>query len=186
LTADSSLVSGLAGRYVTALFDLAQAERQADATAAALDQVAALIDNNADLGRLIRSPVVAREDQAKAMAAVLAKAGIGGLAAKFVGLVTENRRLFLLPQMIRAFRVLLSQHRGEVAGEVVSAKALGQGQVEALRERLKKVAGADVRLSTRVDPAILGGLVVRLGSRMVDSSLRTKLFNLQNAMKEVG
>lgn len=186
MTAESSLVSGLAGRYATALFDLALADKQTDATAAALDQVGALIDSSADLSRMIRSPVIARAEQSKAMMALLAKAGIGGLAAKFVGLITANRRLFLLPDMIRGFRVLLSQHKGEVAGEVISAKPLAPAQVDALRQRLAKVAGRDVRLSTRVDPAILGGLVVRLGSRMVDSSLRTKLFNLQNAMKEVG
>ncbi len=186
MTAESSLVSGLAGRYATALFDLAQADKQIDAVAGSLDQIGALVENNADLGRMIRSPVIARVDQNKAMAAVLARAGISGLAAKFVGTITENRRLFLLPDMIRAYRVLVSQHKGEVAGEVISAKPLGAAQVDALRQRLAKVAGRDVRLSTRVDPAILGGLVVRLGSRMVDSSLRTKLFNLQNAMKEVG
>jgi len=185
LTADSSLVSGLAGRYAAALFDLAQGEKQTDAVASALDRVAALVHQSPDLARLIRSPVIDRDEQGKAIAAVLARAGIKGLAAKFVGLVTQNRRLFLLPQMIRAFRVLVSHHKGEVAAEVTSAKELGAAQVDAVRKALAKVAGREVRLSTRVDPSILGGLIVRLGSRMVDSSLRTKLFNLQNAMKEV-
>lgn len=178
-------MSGLAGRYATALFDLAKGEKQIDQTLAQLDQISALIDSSPDLARLIRSPVIAREEQGRAVAAVLAKAGIGGLAAKFAGLTTRNRRLFLLPSMIAAFRVLVSHHKGEVAGEVTSAKALSPAQVDAVRKSLAKVAGREVRLSTKVDPAILGGLVVRLGSTMVDSSLRTKLSNLQNAMKEV-
>ncbi len=185
MTAESSLVSGLAGRYATALFDLAKGEKQIDQTMAQLDQMAALIDGNPDLARMIRSPVIARDEQAKAFAAVLTKAAIGGFAAKFAGLVARNRRLFLLPEMIRGFRVLVSHHKGEVAGEVTSAKALAPAQVDAIRKSLAKVAGREVRLSTKVDPAILGGLVVRLGSTMVDSSLRTKLSNLQNAMKEV-
>lgn len=185
MTAASSLVSGLAGRYATALFDLAAGEKQIDQTMAALDQVAAMIDSSPDLARLIKSPVVARDEQAKALAAVLARAQIGGLAAKLVGLTARNRRLFQLPEIIRGFRVLVSHHKGEVAAEVTSAKPLAAAQVDAVRSSLAKVAGREVRLSTKVDPAILGGLIVRLGSTMVDSSLRTKLFNLQNAMKEV-
>ena len=184
MTAESTIVSGLAGRYATALFDLAREQKQTDAVMASLDQLAALIAQSPDLARLIKSPVIDRQQQAKAMAAVLDRAGIKGIAANFVGLVARNRRLFLLPEMIRQIRILLSQHKGEVPAEVTSAMPLSAEQVEQVRARLAKVVGREVRLGTKVDAKILGGLVVRVGSRMVDSSLRTKLFNLQNAMKE--
>jgi len=184
LTAETTIVSGLAGRYATALFDLALEQKQADAVMASLEQLASLIEQSPDLTRLIKSPIINRDEQGKAMAALLERVGLKGVAGNFVLLVTKNRRLFLLPEMIRQFRVLLSQHKGEVPAEVTSALPLSAAQVDQVRARLAKVVGREVRLGTRVDPKILGGLVVRVGSRMVDSSLRTKLFNLQNAMKE--
>ena len=184
MTAETTIVSGLAGRYATALFDLAREQKQADAVMASLEQLAALIEQSPDLARLIRSPVINRDDQGKAIAAILERGGMKGIAANFILLVTKNRRLFLLPEMIRQLRILLSQHKGEVPAEVTSAVPLAAAQVEQVRFRLAKVVGREVRLGTKVDPKILGGLVVRVGSRMVDSSLRTKLFNLQNAMKE--
>jgi len=150
-----------------------------------LDQIDRLLNASPDLARMIKSPVLARDEQAKAMKAVLDKAKIGGLAANFVGIAAANRRLFLIPAVIQQFRHLVSAHKGEVSAEVVSAKALTAPQLDGIRARLAKVVGREVRLSTRVDPNILGGLVIRVGSRMVDSSLRTKLNNLRNAMKEV-
>jgi F-type H+-transporting ATPase subunit delta len=185
LTAEASIVSGLAGRYAVALFDLAKQQNAVDAVMADLDQIAAMIDESADFARLIRSPLVSRADQAKALAAVLAGAKIGGLAANFAGVVAENRRLFLLPQMIRQFRTLLSQHRGEVDAEVTSATELSESQIVALRAKLSAAVGREVRLTANVDPQVLGGLVVRVGSRRIDSSLRTQLANLQHALKEV-
>ena len=185
MTAETSIVSGLAGRYATALFDLARDGKQIDGVLTALEQLGAMIAGSADLARMIRSPVLARDEQEKAIAAVLAKAKITGIAANFVGVAARNRRLFLLPAVIAQFRALVSAHKGEVAAEVTSAKALTAAQQEALRAKLAKVVGRDVRLAAKVDPAILGGLVVRVGSRMVDSSLKTKLNNLRNAMKEV-
>lgn len=185
MTAESSIVSGLAGRYASALFALALQEKQADPVLGHLETLAALVDQSPDFARVIRSPVVPREQQARAIAAVMQRVGIAGLAAKFVGLVTQNRRLFLLSQMTRAYRILLSQHKGEVAAEVTSARPLDPAQLDAVRAKLAKAAGREVSLSAKVDAKILGGLIVRLGSTMVDSSIRTKLLNLQNAMKEI-
>lgn len=185
MTAETSIVSGLAGRYATALFELARDQKQIDAVLGGLEQLDAMISGSPDFARMIRSPVLARHEQEKAVAAVLAKAAITGLTANFVGITARNRRLFLLPAMIAQFRVLVSAHKGEVAAEVTAAKPLSAAQLTALRASLAKVVGRDVRLTAKVDPAILGGLVVRVGSRMVDSSLKTKLNNLRSAMKEV-
>ena len=185
MTAEASIVSGLAGRYAVALFDLAKQQNAVDAVMADLDQIAAMIDESTVFARLIRSPLVSRADQAKALAAVLAGAKIGALAANFAGVVAENRRLFLLPQMIRQFRTLLSQHRGEVDAEVTSATELSESQIVALRAKLSAAVGREVRLTANVDPQVLGGLVVRVGSRRIDSSLRTQLANLPHDLKEV-
>ncbi|MDA0654079.1 MAG: F0F1 ATP synthase subunit delta [Proteobacteria bacterium] len=185
MTAEASIVSGLAGRYAVALFDLALQRGEGDAVQADLEQIAEMMAMSADLSRLVHSPQIGPADQGRALAAVLAKAGITGIAANFVGVVTGNRRLFLLPQMIRQYRALLSQHKGEVDAEVTSATELNDSQIAALKAQLAKAVGRDVRLSARVDPEVLGGLVVRVGSRMIDSSLRTKLNNLQHTLKEV-
>jgi F-type H+-transporting ATPase subunit delta len=133
--------------------------------------------------RLIRSPILKREDQGRALSAVMERAGLEQLTRNFIGLVTRKRRLHDLPAMIRAYRSLLAQHRGEVTAEVVSAHPLDDGQMSALRERLRQALGREPRIAARVDPDLLGGLVVRIGSRMIDSSLRTKLSRIQIAMK---
>jgi F-type H+-transporting ATPase subunit delta len=145
-----------------------------------------MLDESADLARLVRSPVIAREDQAKAMAAVLEKAGIGETVRKFVGVVAENRRLFALRDMIRMYGQLLAQHRGEVVAEVTSAKSLNDAQLNALKASLAEGLGRDITVNAHVDDSLIGGLVVQVGSRMVDTSLRTKLQNLKYAMKGVG
>lgn len=176
-------VAGLAGRYAAALFDLARDSRALDAVAGDLDVLGRLIDESSDLMRLIRSPILKREDQGRALSAVMERAGLEQLTRNFIGLVTRKRRLHDLPAMIRAYRSLLAQHRGEVTAEVVSAHPLDDGQMSALRERLRQALGREPRIAARVDPDLLGGLVVRIGSRMIDSSLRTKLSRIQIAMK---
>lgn len=182
---EDPIVSGMAGRYATALFELAREERALDAVSADLDRFDALIAESDDLRRLVRSPVFSSDDQLKAVTAVLARSGIGGIAANFVRLAAQNRRLFAVPDMIKAFRQLLARHRGEVAAEVTVAEGLSGAHLEALKEALKSVTGGkDVTLNVKVDPAIIGGLVVKLGSRMVDTSLRTKLNAIRFAMKE--
>jgi F-type H+-transporting ATPase subunit delta len=176
-------VSGLAGRYATALFELADEARALDPVSGDLAQLASMIADSADLARLVKSPVIGRDDQGRAMEAVMQAAGISELTRRFVGVVARNRRLFALPDMIRAFRALLAERRGEVTAEVVSATPLTSDQQEAVRQQIAATMGAKVALTTRVDPEILGGLVVRVGSRMIDSSIRTKLQRLQVAMK---
>lgn len=179
-------VSGVAGRYATALFELALESKSIDRVSGELDRVDAMIGESEDLARLVRSPVFSAEQQQRAMGAVLEKAGIGGITENFVRLTARNRRLFVLPGMISAFRKLVARHRGEVSAEVTSAHELNAGQVADLTAALKASLGKDVQLARKVDPALLGGLVVKVGSRMVDTSLRTKLNGLKIAMKEVG
>jgi|SRR6516165_1006796 len=174
----------MAGRYATALFDLALDANAIEAVKADLDRFDALVAESADLNRLVRSPVFSAEEQLQALAAVLEHAGIGGLAANFFKLVAANRRLFAVHDMIKAFRALVAQHKGEATAAVTVAEPLKDQHVDALRAALKSVTGKDVDLDIKIDPAILGGLVVKVGSRMVDSSLRTKLNAIKHAMKE--
>jgi F-type H+-transporting ATPase subunit delta len=175
----------MAGRYATALFDLAREEKAIDAVKADLERFDALVAESADLNRLVRSPVFSADEQLQALSAVLERAGIGGLAAKFLKLVTANRRLFAVRDMVKAFRELVADHKGEATAQVTVAEKLKDEHLAALRSALKAVSGKDVDLAVTIDPAIIGGLVVKLGSRMVDSSLRTKLNSIKHAMKEV-
>jgi F-type H+-transporting ATPase subunit delta len=177
-------VSGMAGRYATALFDLTSEANAVDAAKADLERFDALVVESADLRRLVRSPVFSAHEQGEALAAVLSRAGIGGIAANFLKLVTANRRLFAVRDMIKAFLGLVAQAKGEATAEVTVAEALKDEHADALRAALKAVSGKDVDLVVKVDPAIIGGLVVKLGSRMVDTSLRTKLNAIKHAMKE--
>jgi F-type H+-transporting ATPase subunit delta len=174
----------MAGRYATALFDLAQETNAIDAVKADLERFDALVAESADLRRLVRSPVFSAEEQSHALAAVLDKIGIGGVAAKFLKFVTSNRRLFAVSDMIRGYRELVAKHKGEATAEVTVAEELKGDHLDALRAALKAVSGKDVDLNIKVDPMIIGGLVVKLGSRMVDTSLRTKLNVIKHAMKE--
>lgn len=179
-------MSGIAGRYATALFELAVSEKRLDETAAELDRLRDMLEESADLDRLVRSPVISREEQGKAMATILEQAGMSPLVRRFVGVVAQNRRLFTLRDMIRAFGQLLAEHRGEVVAEVTSANALNDSQLAAVKASLAQGLGRDVSVETHVDDSLIGGLVVKVGSRMIDSSLRTKLQNIKFAMKEVG
>ena len=174
----------MAGRYATALFELALEANAVEVVQADLDRFDALVAESTDLTRLVRSPVFSAEEQLQALSAVLDRAGISGLAANFLKLAASNRRLFAVRDMIKAFRALVAQYKGEVTAEVTVAESLKDQHVAALRAALKSVTGKDVDLDIKIDPAIIGGLVVKLGSRMVDSSLRTKLNGIKHAMKE--
>jgi F-type H+-transporting ATPase subunit delta len=178
------ITSGMAGRYATALFELALEQKSIDAVKRDLDRFDAMLADSDDLRRLVRSPVFSVEEQGKALSAILQRAGIGGIAANFLSLVTRNRRLFAVAQMIKAYRVLVARHKGEMSAQVTVAEALSDANLAALKDALKAVTKQDVQVDMNVDPAIIGGLVVRVGSRMVDSSLRTKLNAIKFAMKE--
>jgi len=182
--ASEHLVSGMAGRYATALFELAESEGSLDAVAADLARIRALLEESDDLRRLVLSPVFSADEQGRALGAVLDRAGIKGLVANFVGLVVRNRRLFALSDMIAGFTGLLARKRGEMSADVTSAYPLSDAQLASLKSALKTATGRDVQINTRVDAGLLGGLVVKVGSRMIDSSLRTKLNSLKIAMKE--
>jgi F-type H+-transporting ATPase subunit delta len=171
------------GRYATALFELAQEAKSLDQVAGDLDRFSAMLDESEDLTRLVKSPVFAARDQVRALAALFARTGIKGLAASYIGLAARNRRLFAIAEMIAAYRALMAAQRGEIAAEVTSAEKLSAPQVARLKAELKAAAGREVVLTQKVDSAILGGLIVKVGSRMVDSSLATKLNNLKVAMK---
>jgi F-type H+-transporting ATPase subunit delta len=175
----------MAGRYATALFELARDNKAVDAVKKDLDQFDALANGSVDLNRLVRSPVFGADEQLKALSAILAKAGITGLAANFLRVITTNRRLFAVRDMIRAYRALVARHKGEVTAQVTVAEKLNDKNLDALKSALKSVTGGkDIDLEVEVDPAIIGGLIVKVGSRMVDSSLRTKLNSIKFAMKE--
>ena len=179
-----SLLGGVAGRYASALFELAREERAVDAVSQGLDRFDALLAESADLQRLVRSPVLSAEDQVKAIEAVLARAGIQGLPANFIRLAAANRRLFVLPDMIRAFRRLVRASKGIVQAEVRLAETPSDAVLEEIKASLRDVARAEVDVDLRIDPALIGGIVVKLGSRMVDASLRTKLNSIRLAMRD--
>ena len=186
MAAEDPSVSGVSGRYATALFELARDEKSVDAVKADLDRFDAMLADSPDLLRLVRSPVFSAGSQAKALAAVLEKAAIGGISANFLRVLTANRRLFAVADVIRAFRALVAKFKGEATADVTVAEPLSDKNLDALKTSLKSVTGKDVTLNVKIDPSIIGGLVVKLGSRMVDSSLRTKLNSIKHAMKEAG
>ncbi len=186
MTSKSKGSAGVADRYASALFELAEADKAVDQVAEELNGLDGMIRESNDLRRLIRSPIISRDDQRNALDALLDKAAVSGLTRRFVGLVARNRRLFALPQMITAFQEMLAGRRGETTAEVISAKALSKAQLTALSEALTNTVGSKVTLSPTVDSELLGGLVVKVGSRMVDSSLRTKLHRLRLSMKGIG
>lgn len=186
MAAQEPIISGMAGRYATALFELALEQKSVDAVKANLDRFEALVAGSPDLARLVRSPVFTAAEQGKALSAVLAQTGIKGLTANFLLFVASNRRLFAAGQIIKAFRALVARHKGEVTAEVTVAEKLNDKHLGALKAALKGVTGKDVDLNVKVDPSIIGGLIVKLGSRMVDTSLKTKLNAIKHAMKETG
>jgi F-type H+-transporting ATPase subunit delta len=180
------IISGMAGRYATALFDLALETSTIDQVQSDLTAFIRLVDDSADLSRLVRSPVFTAEEQGRAIESILDKAGIGGLAAKFLKLVAANRRLFAARDIIRAFNTLVARHKGEVTAQVTVAEKLSDTHLNEIGSALKAVTGKNVQVDVKIDPSIIGGLIVKLGSRMVDDSLRTKLNAIKHAMKEAG
>ena len=176
-------VSGVPGRYASALFELAGEERATEQVGHQLANVQSAINQSEDMSRLVRSPVLSADDQVAALAAVAGQIGVTGTTLNFLKLVAKNRRLAALPEMIKAYATLLSQSKGEIAGEVTSAAPLSAQQLSDLKAALKSALGREVALSTRVDDSILGGLIVKVGSRMMDNSLKTKLQSLKIAMK---
>ncbi len=183
---DDLTVTGMAGRYATALYELADEAGSVDAVAADLARFKEMLDGSADLMRLVKSPVFTAEEQLAAIDAILARAGIGGLAANFIRLTAKNRRLFAVEGMIRGYNQIVARVRGEVTAEVRVAEKLPDARIAEIRAALAESVGKDVLMNVTVDPSILGGIVVKVGSRMVDASLKTKLNSIKLAMKEVG
>lgn len=181
----STTASGVASRYANALFDLARERgglEQAGADLAALQQ---MVQESDDLGRLLASPIVSREEHARAVDAVAERIGVSETVRNFLGVLAQQRRLGALSAIIDEFARLLAAHRGEETAQVTSAVPLDEAQLGDVREAVAKYVGRPVQLAAEVDPALLGGVVVRVGSRMVDASLRTKLQNLENSMRGV-
>ncbi len=183
---EGPIVSGIAGRYASALFELANEAGQIDAVQADLNRFDAMIAESADLERLVRNPVFTADEQEAGVTAILDKADFKSLAANFIKLLASKRRLFVVRDAVKAFAVLADAKKGVARAEVTVAEALSDKNRKALAEALKATTGKSVEISEKVDPAIIGGIVVKLGSRMVDSSVRTKLNSLKVAMKEVG
>jgi F-type H+-transporting ATPase subunit delta len=181
---ENGIVSGMAGRYATALFELARESNALDQVQSDLNAFNALVASSPDLTRLVRSPLFSAQEQAKALDAVLDKAGISGVARNFLRVVTANRRLFAVDQIIRGFNALVAKHKGEVTAQVTVAEPLNDARMNEIRDALRQVTGKDVKVDVHVDPSIIGGLKVKVGSRMVDASLRTKLNSIKFAMKE--
>jgi F-type H+-transporting ATPase subunit delta len=182
----SQTVSGVAERYASSLYELASEAGSVDQIGAELAGFQTMINESADMKRFIESPVFSAEDQLRAVAVVLEKAGISGLTANFIKVAASNRRLFAIPGMIKSYFQIVARNRGEISAEVTSAHALTSAQENELKATLKSVTGKDVAINVNVDPSILGGLIVKVGSRQIDTSLRTKLSTLKLALKEVG
>lgn len=182
---EGPLLSGVALRYASALFELAREAKTVDAVAGDLSRFGQMIGGSEDLQRLIRNPVFTAEEQSNAIGAILDKAGISGLAGNFIRLVVAKRRLFALPDMIRAYQDLVSDAKGIVRAQVTLAEAPSDTVLNEIKAALRDVAKADVSIDVKIDPSLIGGLIVKMGSRMVDASVRTKLNSIRLAMKEV-
>jgi len=180
---EANITAGLAGRYASALFDLARDAKTIEAVESSLTAVSVALAESADLTALVTSPLVSRSNGAKTIAAVAAAMKLDGLTTRFLGVLANNRRLADLPVMIRAFGQIAAAHRGEVTAQVTTAHPLDADQLAALQHQLRSRVGRDVTIATKVDPAILGGLVVKLGSQLIDASIRTRLNTLAQAMK---
>lgn len=186
MAGDNTSLSDLARRYASALLDLADEQKALDQVSGDLQTLRSMIGESEDLRRLLNSPVITRDEQRRAMTALMEKAGVGQLTQRFVLVVANNHRLFALPAMIDGYLAELARRRGEITAAVTSARTLSDAQQAALLDALRSAVGSKVQLDLKVDPALIGGLVVKVGSRMIDSSLRSKLQRLQLAMKGVG
>jgi len=177
------ITASLAGRYASALYDLANEQGFVSAVESDLENLSAALRESGDLASLIRNPEVSRDAAGKAMDGVAALLGLSPLTRNFLGVLATNRRLASLTDVIRAFNAIAAAMRGEVSAEVTTAHPLDDAQIAALSAKLKEREGRDVKIQTSVDPDILGGLVVKIGSQMIDSSIRTRLNSLAHAMK---
>ena len=175
--------ASLSGRYATALFELARDSKALPEVEASLGNVRQALDESPTFRLLVASPVVSRGDATRAVAAVGSELKLDATTAKFLGVLAQNRRLNQLPQIIRAFRQLAANYRGETTADVISAHPLDAEQVDALKQQLRTRLGRDVNVDLSVDPSLLGGLVVKIGSQMIDSSIKTRLNSLAHAMK---
>ncbi|MEO9780568.1 MAG: F0F1 ATP synthase subunit delta [Sedimentitalea sp.] len=182
----ASISAGIAERYATAIFEIAQENQNLDSLETSINDLAAALGESAELRSLIQSPLVSRGEQEGAITAIAAKMGLNEVLAKSLSLMAQKRRLFVVPQLISALRELIAQERDEVTAEVTSAKALTKAQSEKLASTLKERVGKTVTINSTVDESLIGGLIVKVGSKMIDTSIRSKLNSLQNAMKEVG
>jgi len=186
LASETTGVSGLAERYAAALFDIADERRMLDEVASDLRQLRTMLAASADLSRLVRSPIITRGEQGKAISALATHAGFSPLVRDFLAVVAKNRRLFAVPSMIAAYLERLADRRGEVTAEITAAQPLSETQLAALSEQLRRSVGRRVSVDAKIDPGLIGGMVVKVGSRMVDGSLKSKLQRLQLAMKGIG
>jgi len=176
----------VAARYATAVFDLAKDAKKLPTVEKDLDALAAALEDSADLGDLISNPVYTRDQLGAAIGAIAKKMELSDIVANTLGLMAVNRRLNVLPQLVDTIRAMIAEEKGEVTAEVTAAKALTKAQQDKLAKTLKASVGKDVKINVAVDKSLIGGLIVKVGSRMIDSSIKSKLSNLQNAMKEVG
>ena len=185
MTTQTTGSSEIAERYATALFELALEREELDSIKSDLDSLASLLNKSEDLNRLTRSPVISRKEQGKAIDSIAENLKISLLVRNFLGVMANKRRLFALEAVIRNFHHKVAEHKGEVAAQVTSAQPLKPEHEAAVRVALKDFVGRDVALETIVDPAIIGGLKIMVGSRMIDNSIRTKLDNIELAMKGI-
>jgi F-type H+-transporting ATPase subunit delta len=182
----ASISTGIAARYATAIFELAKEDKALTSLESDVDALDAALKDSHDFRELIASPVYSREQQASAVTAIAKSAGLSQIVTNTLALMAGNRRLFVLPQLVRELRDRIAAEKGEVTADVTAAKALTKAQEEKLARTLKASVGRDVKINMAVDESLIGGLVVKVGSRMIDTSIRSKLAALQNSMKEVG
>jgi len=182
----ASISSGIASRYATAVFELANEGKKLKALEADVDALTAALSDSTDFAALINSPILSREEQSNSISAIGAKMKLSDTVANTLTLMANNRRLFVLPALLTSLRDLIAEEKGEVTAEVTAAKALTKAQQEKLAKSLKASVGKTVNINLAVDESIIGGLIIKVGSKMIDTSIASKLSNLQNAMKEVG
>ncbi len=182
----ASITSGISSRYAKAIFDLAKEAKTLPALEKDLNALADTLESSAEFGDLLSSPLYTREEQANSIAAITKKMGLSQLLSNTLGLMANKRRLFVVPALITSVREMIAEEKGEVTAEVTAAKALTKAQSDNLAKTLKASVGKNVIVNVAVDESLIGGLIVKVGSRMIDTSIRSKLSNLQNSMKEVG
>jgi len=182
----ASISSGIAARYATAIFEISKDDKSLAKLEGNIGDLAAALEDSAEFRDLISSPVLARSEQKAAMSAIAKKMGLEPMLQNGLSLMAEKRRLFVLPQLIQKLREMIAEHKGEITAEVTSAKALTKAQSDKLAKTLKASVGKDVKINATVDESLIGGLIVKVGSKMIDTSIRSRLNSLQNAMKEVG